>query len=359
MIEIGEEGFNEAVGLFKAIYTDSPIGIEIYDSKGKLIDLNQSCMELFGVSNKDEVKGFDLFNDPNITKDHLTKLRQRETVRFESSFNFDLVNKNKLYRTTKSGKIHLDVLITPLFIGENKSISNYLVQIQDNSEQKIAEHKLIEFNEDLEKRVQERTKQLRKSEEDWQILVEDAPDIIFTVDRNGRILYINKVLKGITKEEAIGTDIIAFDLTNRESFENVRKWYDIINKVAVPNIILILVGNKVDLNNERQVSTEEGMGLAKELGVYYMETSAKTNKNIGEMFEWVALQIINTNIEEVKDSIFNKQFEEGSQFVISSPQLKLFNNYFTKQLDFCIGKGDTKDIIKYLDILKAIQKNKL
>jgi len=153
--------------------------------------------------------------------------------------------------------------------------------------------------------------------------------------------------------------IIALDLTNRESFENVRKWYDIINKVAVPNIILILVGNKIDLNDERQVSTEEGMGLAKELGVYYMETSAKTNKNIEDLFEWVALQIINTNIEEVKDSIFGKQFEEGSQFVISSPQLKLFNNYFTKQLDFCIGKSDTKDIIKYLDILKAIQKNKL
>ena len=153
--------------------------------------------------------------------------------------------------------------------------------------------------------------------------------------------------------------IIAYDLTNRESFENVRKWYDIINGVAIPNIILILVGNKVDLIDERKVSIEEGMGLAKELGVYYMETSAKTNENIGELFEWVALQIINTNIEEVKDSIFDNQIEEGSQFVISSPQLKIFNHYFTKQLDFCIGKSDTKDIIKYLDILKAIQKNKL
>ncbi|MHA2282521.1 MAG: Rab family GTPase [Promethearchaeota archaeon] len=155
------------------------------------------------------------------------------------------------------------------------------------------------------------------------------------------------------------TGIITFDLTNRESFENVRKWYDIINEVALPNIILILVGNKVDLNNERQISMEEGIGLAKELGIYYMETSAKTNENIEEMFEWIALQIINTNIEEVKDTIFDKQIEERSQFVISSPQLKLFNNYFTKQLDFCIGKGDTKEIIKYLDILKAIQKNKL
>ena len=153
--------------------------------------------------------------------------------------------------------------------------------------------------------------------------------------------------------------IIVFDLTDRESFENVRKWYDIIKKVVLPNIILILVGNKVDLSDERKVSIEDGMGLAKELGGYYMETSAKTNENIDDLFEWIALQIINTNIENVKDSIFDKQIEDGSQFVISSPQLKLFNNYFTKQLDFCIGQSDTKNIIKYLDILKAIQKNRL
>ncbi|MHA2036108.1 MAG: Rab family GTPase [Promethearchaeota archaeon] len=153
--------------------------------------------------------------------------------------------------------------------------------------------------------------------------------------------------------------IIAFDLTNKESFANVKKWYDIINNVVEPNIIIILVGNKVDLNDERQVSIEEGMGLAKELGVYYMETSAKTNQNIEDVFEWIALQIIDTNIEEVKDSIFDNLIEDGSQFVISSPQLKLFNKYFTKQLDFCIGKSDTKEMVKYLDILRSIQKNKI
>ncbi|GAG80033.1 unnamed protein product, partial [marine sediment metagenome] len=199
-----------AVDLLKSIYTDSPIGIEIYDSKGKLIDLNQSCMELFGVSSKDDVKGFDLFNDPNIPKDHLTRLRQRETVRFESTFNFDLVKKHSLYKTTKSGKNYLDILITPLFIGENKSISNYLVQIQDNSDRKIAEQKLIDFNEDLEKKVQERTKQLIESEEDWRILVEEAPDIIFTVDRKRKILYINKVPLGFIREESIGEDVLDY-----------------------------------------------------------------------------------------------------------------------------------------------------
>ncbi len=153
--------------------------------------------------------------------------------------------------------------------------------------------------------------------------------------------------------------IIVFDISNRESFENVKKWYEIIKKVALSNIILILVGNKVDLSDMREISAQEGVDLAKELEVYYMETSAKTNENIESIFEWIALQIINTNIEEVKDSLFDKQIEEGSKFIISSPQLKFINKYFTKQLDFCIGKSDTKEIIRYLDTLKAIQKNKL
>ena len=153
--------------------------------------------------------------------------------------------------------------------------------------------------------------------------------------------------------------IIVFDITNRESFEHVKKWYDIITRVALPHIVLILVGNKVDLNTSRDVSAEEGMELAKELGIYYMETSAKTNENVNDVFEWIALQIINMNIEEVKDTLFDKQIKEGSKFVISSPQMKILNQYFTKQLDFCIGKSDSKEIIKYLDILKAIEKNKL
>jgi Ras-related protein Rab-6A len=153
--------------------------------------------------------------------------------------------------------------------------------------------------------------------------------------------------------------IIVFDITNKDSFENVKKWYNIITRVALPNIVLILVGNKVDLNSSRVVSTEEGIELAKELGIYYIETSAKTSENIEDVFEWIALQIINLNIEDVRDTLLDKQIEEGSKFIISSPQLKILNQYFAKQLDYCIGKKDTKEIIKYLEILKAIEKIKL
>ncbi len=153
--------------------------------------------------------------------------------------------------------------------------------------------------------------------------------------------------------------IIVFDITNRESFNQVKKWYEIITEVALPDIILILVGNKVDLKNTRVISIEEGTQLAKDLGIFYLETSAKTNENVEDVFEWIALQIINKKIDDVKDSLLNKQIEEGLKYIISSPQLNILSKYFSKQLDYCIGRSDTKDIIKYLDILKAIEKNKL
>ncbi len=223
---MGEEQVINAEKLFKAIYDDSPIGIEIYDSVGKLIDLNQSCMELFGVSNREDVKGFDLLNDPNIPREYLSKLKQRQTVHFESSFDFSEVKKHQLYQTTKSGIIYLDILITPLFLGDNENISNYLVQIQEISDIKLAEQKLIDLNMELDKRVQEKTEQLRKSEENWQILVEEAPDIIFTVDRNRKILYINQVPKGMTLDQALGTDALdyvapAFHKVVKNSIERV------------------------------------------------------------------------------------------------------------------------------------------
>ena len=153
--------------------------------------------------------------------------------------------------------------------------------------------------------------------------------------------------------------IIMFDITNKESFDNVKKWYDIITKVADPNVTLILVGNKVDLTDSREVSTEEGMELAKELKIFYMETSVKMNENIGEVFEWIALQIINQNVEKTRISIGEKSIEDNAKYVISATQLQFLNNYFTKQLDYCIGKSDTENIFKYLDTLKVVEKTKL
>jgi len=88
------------------------------------------------------------------------------------------------------------------------------------------------------------------------------------------------------------TGILVYDVTNRKSFENIQNWYD-ETKNASPSISLILVGNKIDLENERVVTPQEGEDLSLKLGLSYIETSAKTGENINDAFKMLALQMIN------------------------------------------------------------------
>eukprot|EP00695_Tsukubamonas_globosa_P000370 TRINITY_DN1270_c0_g1_i1.p1 TRINITY_DN1270_c0_g1~~TRINITY_DN1270_c0_g1_i1.p1 ORF type:complete len:206 (-),score=34.62 TRINITY_DN1270_c0_g1_i1:80-697(-) len=69
--------------------------------------------------------------------------------------------------------------------------------------------------------------------------------------------------------------VIVYDITNRQSFSNITKWYEDVRAERGTNVIIVLVGNKTDLSDKRQVSIEEGEAKAKELGVMFVETSAK------------------------------------------------------------------------------------
>jgi len=215
-----EQNLKNSEEKFKAIYYDSPVGIELYDRKGKLVDLNKSCLEMFGVSSIDAVKDFDLFDDPNIPPDQLSKLRKGESVKYESVFDFDLVKSINLYETTKTGKFYVNVLITPLYLEEIKSISNYLVQVQDITDNKIIEQKLKDINEELENKFELTTLDLKQSEERFKLLYENAPLSYQSLDYKGNILEVNKTwldFFGYSKDEVIGRwfgDFIAPDYLN-------------------------------------------------------------------------------------------------------------------------------------------------
>jgi small GTP-binding protein len=85
--------------------------------------------------------------------------------------------------------------------------------------------------------------------------------------------------------------ILVFDVTQRETYDNIKIWHEEFLKEA-QNISLILIGNKIDLVDSIVVSTEEGVKLANQLGLSYIETSAKTGENIEDAFKTLALQII-------------------------------------------------------------------
>ena len=133
--------------ILDAIFSTTPIGIKLCDSYGKLIKINRACLDLLGISDFKEIKGYDIFNDPNIPGEYLAKLKKGEPVKYETLYSFDLVKDFNLYKTIKTGEINIDVLITPLYLDKQKTISNYLVQVQDISESKKGE-KIIKESEE-------------------------------------------------------------------------------------------------------------------------------------------------------------------------------------------------------------------
>ncbi|XP_038631613.1 ras-related protein Rab-6A-like isoform X3 [Scyliorhinus canicula] len=82
--------------------------------------------------------------------------------------------------------------------------------------------------------------------------------------------------------------VVVYDITNLNSFQQTSKWIDDVRTERGSDVIIMLVGNKTDLADKRQVSMEEGERKARELNVMYIETSAKAGYNVKQLFRRVA-----------------------------------------------------------------------
>jgi PAS domain S-box-containing protein len=137
-----EESLAKSMKKYSEIFDQSPIAIEWYDDAGFLVSVNGACLKLFGVVDRSEIIKFNLFKDPNITQEIKTKILNGESVRFEAEFSFEKVKNLKLYRTTCSGIIILDCIITPMKIDD--VVVGYIEQIQDITERRQLRKALIE-----------------------------------------------------------------------------------------------------------------------------------------------------------------------------------------------------------------------
>uniref|UniRef100_A0A8D0A342 Ras-related protein SEC4 n=1 Tax=Sander lucioperca TaxID=283035 RepID=A0A8D0A342_SANLU len=77
--------------------------------------------------------------------------------------------------------------------------------------------------------------------------------------------------------------ILVYDITNRKSFDNIKNWIRNIEEHAPPDVEMMILGNKCDMNDQRQVSKERGENLAIDYGIKFLETSAKGNINVEEV----------------------------------------------------------------------------
>ena len=113
--------------------------------------------------------------------------------------------------------------------------------------------------------------------------------------------------KTITSSYYRGSEgiMIVYDITDRNSFESITQWMSEVNEYGKGVLVKLLIGNKCDLEN-RAIPQSEIEKVSKELGVSYMETSAKANINVEKSFEYLAREILksrNPNNQEKKNVV--------------------------------------------------------
>eukprot|EP00877_Chromochloris_zofingiensis_P002886 jgi/Chrzof1/12599/Cz07g00150.t1 len=95
--------------------------------------------------------------------------------------------------------------------------------------------------------------------------------------------------------------LLVYDITRRETFNHLASWLEDARQHANPNMTIMLIGNKSDLSHRRAVSTEEGEQFAKEHGLIFLETSARTAHNVEEAFINTAREIY----KKITDGVFD------------------------------------------------------
>ena len=128
--------------ILRNIYKNLPAGVELYDKDGYLVDINDKELEIFGLSDKHEALGVNLFDNPNIPLEVKEKLRAKEDVNF--SINYDFSKINQYVDSRRNGIINLNTKVTALYDSQNRFI-NYLFINIDTTETTNAYTKIQEF----------------------------------------------------------------------------------------------------------------------------------------------------------------------------------------------------------------------
>ncbi|XP_028976106.1 ras-related protein Rab-37 [Esox lucius] len=85
--------------------------------------------------------------------------------------------------------------------------------------------------------------------------------------------------------------LLLYDITSKSSFDNIRAWLTEIHEYAQRDVVIMLLGNKADMANDRVIKRDDGEKLAREYSVPFMETSAKTGVNVDLAFTAVAKEL--------------------------------------------------------------------
>lgn len=128
--------------IFRKLYVNLPVGVELYDRDGYLIDLNAKDMEIFGIRSKKDVLGVNIFSNPILPKDVIKKLKENKSVNFQLNYSFKKVD--DYYNTSKVGELDI-VTKASILYDQRGEPSSYLLINLDNTEKMIAYNRISEF----------------------------------------------------------------------------------------------------------------------------------------------------------------------------------------------------------------------
>ncbi|XP_044079590.1 ras-related protein Rab-6A isoform X2 [Siniperca chuatsi] len=113
--------------------------------------------------------------------------------------------------------------------------------------------------------------------------------------------------------------VVVYDITNVNSFQQTTKWIDDVRTERGSDVIIMLVGNKTDLADKRQITTEEGEQRAKEMNVLFIETSAKTGYNVKQLFRRVAAALpgMDTTQDKSREDMIDIKLEKPPELPVN------------------------------------------
>lgn len=158
--------------LIKHMFEGSSIGVEIFNTKGKLLLINRTCLSMYGVETDDEIRKINLFDLPHIGTKIRNALNRSYSAPIETVIDFEDIKKRNLFATSRTGVTDINLSLTILKHEEGKKVFGFMLHLQDITQKKLIEKQLLNYNKELianKKIIEEKARELAKLNEKLEI----------------------------------------------------------------------------------------------------------------------------------------------------------------------------------------------